>query len=613
MTKDKKHNNQEIIQAEAKPIEEKKSAPERVDNIRIDKLTLNFFAQPLKKRYEKHYKEDKIHLIIDLVLLAIILILLGVILNIYFFASTKKNNLVDFQVSSNPVELINGQETEFTINYTNTTNDTLSEVSLVLKQPETLHKPEYSIETFNLQTNTLKIGELAPQAHGQFKLKGFLLGDLETKQEFLAVINYKNKYGQDRQEFFRCDFELNGSALHAEMTLPEKAIATSPFTSQIEVKNTSDINFDDLKISLAWPDNVHYISSNLSEPNDKTWIIGNYQAGQEEIYEFSAKAYINQPQTINLRADFYANYDGQEFLLAKAEKDIWIDFSKVKIGFINLENTNSITPGGSANYTISYKNEENYTVTNLELGLIATGEYATGQTVKINRNDYQKLAKLEPGQEASIDLPLGIKSVIDFSKEKETYNIEVKAIVSFDDPNEKARITVESKPTVTKVSSRLSLNTAGVFYTPQGDQIGVGSVPPVVGQYTSYWAFLKIVNTNNDIKDVKLTATIPAGVEFTDIYNVTAGNQIVFEENSRTITWVIGDVERFAGIFKLAPEARIQLAIVPSENQVGTSPLLLNNISVTATDKETGTFLSASGANISTDIFLDEILNQVIQ
>ena len=217
--------SKEVIVVEPKPIEEEKpAAPSRVDNIRIDRigsLTLNLVAEPLKKRYEKHYKTDKTHLIIDIVLAAIILILLGVILNIWLFSKSKLINLMDFQVTTH--ELINGQEAEFTIDYTNTTKDTLTDVTLVLKRPDSLHNPGYNVADFDPKTNTLKIGDLAPKAHGQFKISGFLLGDFDTKHEFLAVMNYKNKYGQDRQEFFQKDFQLNGSALQAQMILKEKA------------------------------------------------------------------------------------------------------------------------------------------------------------------------------------------------------------------------------------------------------------------------------------------------------------------------------------------------------------------------------------------------------
>jgi hypothetical protein len=610
-----KEPQKEVIMVDPKPVEEKKeSTPSRVDNIRIDRigsLTLNMVAEPLKKRYEKHYKTDKTHLIIDIVLAAIILILLGVILNLWFFSKNKMVNLIDFQVTTH--ELINGQEAEFTIDYTNTTDQNLTDVNLVLKKPTSLHQPKYSTEEFDTKTNTLKIGDLAPNAHGQFKVTGFLLGNLDTSQEFLAVINYKNKYGQDRQEFWQKEFNLNGSALQTELFLPSKAIATSPFETKLNIKNSSEIAFDNLQIKINLPEQVNLVSTELGETNESTWTIGDYQSGQENSYTFIAKAYINKPQDLNIGTNFYATYDNEQYLLAQAQNSIWVDFSKVTVNFTNLENNLSVSPGQQTTYTINYKNSEDYNIANLEIGLSVKGAYAKQNLIKVNQNDYPQLAKLESGQSSSIQIPLTTKSIIDFSREQENYNLEIRAIASYDDPIEKSRITVESKPIITAVNSNISLQTTGLFYTPQGDQIGVGSIPPAVGEYTSYWTLIKIINTNNDIKDLKITAQIPAWVEFTDIYNVTEGNQIVYNTENKTITWTIGEIERFAGIFKPAPEARIQLAIIPTASQAGTSPALLTNITATATDKNTGAFLTASGKNITTAIFSEESLNKVIE
>ncbi|MBD3359445.1 MAG: hypothetical protein GF365_01920 [Candidatus Buchananbacteria bacterium] len=618
MAKQKKQQDKEskeVIMVEPKPVEEKKEpTPSRVDNIRIDRignLTLNMVAKPLKKRYEKHYKTDKTHLIIDIVLAAIILILLGVILNLWFFSKNKLVNLIDFQVTTH--EVINGQEAEFIINYTNTTDQTLTDVNLVLKKPASLHQPKYSTTEFNTKTNTLKIGDLAPNAHGQFKITGFLLGNLDTSQEFLAVMNYKNKYGQERQEFWQKEFNLNGSALQTEMFLPNKAIATSPFEAKLNIKNSSEITFDNLQIKISWPEQIKLISTELGKANQSTWTIGNYKPNQENTYSFIAKAYVNKPQNLNLTTDFYATYDNEQYLLAQAQNLLWVDFSKVTVNFTNLENNLSVSPGQQTTYTINYKNSEDYTITNLEIGLSVKGDYAKQSLIKVNQNDYQQLAELESGQSASIQIPLTTKSIIDFSQEQGNYNLEVRAVASYDDPIEKSRITVESKPIITAVNSNVSLQTTGLFYTPQGDQIGVGSVPPAVGEYTSYWTLIKVINTNNAIKDLKITAQIPAAVEFADIYNVTEGNQIVYNAENNTITWTIGDIERFAGIFRPAPEARIQLAIIPSAKQAGASPALLTNITATATDAKTGAFLTASGKNITTAIFSEEELNKVIQ
>jgi len=166
---------------------------------------------------------------------------------------------------------------------------------------------------------------------------------------------------------------------------------------------------------------------------------------------------------------------------------------------------------------------------------------------------------------------------------------------------------------LTEVDSRLSLKTFALFYTPQGDQIGVGSVPPVVGNYTAYWLILQVNNTNNKIKDFKLTAKVPANIEFTNIYNVTDGNQIIFNEKTRELEWQIDSVSAFAGIFNAAPEARIQLALTPTTDQIGKSPILLANIVATATDDATGAFLAASSKDATTAIFSDESQNKVIK
>jgi hypothetical protein len=618
MNKDKpQKKSQEIVYLEPKPLKttEPTSLP-KTGNIRIDKigsLTLNVFVEPLKARYRKHYQNNKIHLVIDLILAAIVIILLAGVINLWLFSRAKQLNLIDFNVIATPSQLTNGQEAEFTIDYTNTTKETLTDVTLVLKKPSSLHQPEYNLPKFDLKTNTLVIGDLAANAHGQFKIKGFLLGDLNTKQEFLAVMNYKNKYGQSRQEFFRQNFELNNSILHAQLILPKRVIATSTFSTQLNLKNNSQINLTDLKIKINWPAGYILQDAELGIAPNNLWTIGNFEIGQESTYVFKGKQYIDSPQSITIGSDVYVNYDNTDYLLASAQNSVRVEFSKFKLGFANLENSQSITPGGQAAYTVSYKNDESYPVTNVELGLNVAGDYAAKTQIRLTKNDYPQLAKIEPGQEGSIDLKAEAKNTINFTGLNEAgYQIEVKSFASYDDPVENSRISSESSPIYTKVSSRLTLSSFGLFYTSQGDQIGVGAIPPAVGEYTSYWIILKIINTNNPIKDVKITAQLPPGIEFTEITNVTAGDQVIYNPNSRQFEWTINDVGQFAGIFTPAPEARIQIAITPTINQINTSPTLLSNIIATATDTVTGTFLSANGKNVSTAIFEDASLNKVI-
>jgi hypothetical protein len=616
----------EIIKVEPKPIEPSKTSIPKAGNIQIGKVdTLNLIVEPLKKRYQSHYKNDKIHLIVDLALGAIILALIGVMLNLWVF-SRSQNNLMDFKVSSNPEKLTNGMETEFTIAYANTTKDELTDVSLVLKLPTNLKNPQYNISEFDAKTSTLKLGDLAPKASGQFKVKGLLIGNYQDQQEFIAAINYKNPYGQTRQEFFNQQFTLTDSALKAEIKVPERVISNGIFTANLNLNNTATYNFKTVKVKISGPAIFSLRQVKLDKVGANTYLIGELAAGQNLAQDFSAKIYGTKETSAAITTEIIATYNNEEFVLNKINNTITTGLAHLELGFLNLEANRNIAPGGQTTYTLFYKNNESYALNNMELGLTVAGDYADanylaknykhaqGNTVTFNQNDYPQLAKIEPGQEGQIQARAGAKSDIVFTQYLETgYKLEATILASYDDPNSQTRMTLESDPVYTQVDSDLNLKTTAMFYTASGDQIGVGSVPPIVGEYTSYWVIIKVNNTNNKIKDLKVTAKVPAGIDFTNIYNVTDGDQINFNEASRELQWNLSEVTAFAGIFNASPEARIQLAITPTKDQIGKSPLLLTDIRATATDEVTNAFLSASGANVSIAIFDDQNLNKVTQ
>jgi hypothetical protein len=620
-----KSQNQ-IIKVEPKPVEPTKPTFTNGGPIQIGKVaTLNLIVEPMKKRYQSHYKNDKIHLIVDLALGAIILVLLGVMLNLWFF-SRSQHNLMEFTVSSNPEKLTNGQETEFTIAYANTTKDEFTDVSLILKLPTNLKNPQYNISEFDTKTSTLKLGNLAPKASGQFKVKGLLIGNFQDKQEFITAINYKNQYGQNRQESFNQQFTLTDSVLKTELKVPERVITNGVFTANLNLNNNSSFNFDTVKIKVSGPDNFNLRQVKLDKVGVNTYLIGKLASGQNFSQDFSAKINGTKETSVTVTTEIIATHNNEEYVFNKIENTISTGLAHLELGFLNLEANRNIAPGGQTTYTLFYKNNESFALSNMELGLAVSGDYADtnylastykqaqGNIVMFNQNDYPQLAKIEAGQEGRIEVRAAAKSNIVFTQTAENgYQLEATIIASYDDPNLNTRINLESDPVYTRIDSDLNLKTTAMFYTASGDQIGIGNVPPIVGEYTSYWAIIKIINTNNKIKDLKVTAKVPAGIDFTNIYNVTDGDQINFDENTRTLNWQISEVSAFAGIFNAAPEARIQLAITPTKDQVGKSPLLLTDIKATATDEVTNVFLSATGENVSIAIFDDQSLNKITQ
>ena len=93
----KNNNNLEIVRDEDKrDIKEAESVALPLDkgkgkNVFIG--TLNLFAQPLRDRHEKHYKEGYFHLFADVILLSVILSLLGIFLAFYFWQPVQEIEL----------------------------------------------------------------------------------------------------------------------------------------------------------------------------------------------------------------------------------------------------------------------------------------------------------------------------------------------------------------------------------------------------------------------------------------------------------------------------------------------------------------------------------------
>ena len=172
---EEKNPKKEIIKVEAKPViskEVENLTNQKLGNVTIEKigkLTLNIFVEPLKKRGVQ-YKKNIFLLITDVLLALIVLILLGALLNIFIFSRYLKINLMELQVESTPANLVNGQKAEFNIYYSNKSKDPLTDVVLIFKSPSILQNPEFDIKEYDTKTNTLKIGDLASKAHGQFKV-----------------------------------------------------------------------------------------------------------------------------------------------------------------------------------------------------------------------------------------------------------------------------------------------------------------------------------------------------------------------------------------------------------------------------------------------------------
>ena len=109
---------------------------------------------------------------------------------------------------------------------------------------------------------------------------------------------------------------------------------------------------------------------------------------------------------------------------------------------------------------------------------------------------------------------------------------------------------------ILKVESRVYYN------SPQGDQLGAGPLPPIVGLPTNYWVFLE-ANSDGDYNNFIYSAKLPTGIELSGNRSILAG-ELNYNKDSRQIVWRIPLIE--AGLNDYRASFEVQL--IPKENQV---------------------------------------------
>jgi hypothetical protein len=136
------------------------------------------------------------------------------------------------------------------------------------------------------------------------------------------------------------------------------------------------------------------------------------------------------------------------------------------------------------------------------------------------------------------------------------------------------------------------------FYSRDGDQLGVGSLPPRANEETTFWIFTSLEPTSADIRDFRAAMNLPSGVTPTGKQSMPFGG--AFVEEAESVVWVADYIPRsdqqiYAGF---------EVAVTPDDAMVGNFIPLIESWNVEAVEIRSGVRLRASGG--ATDSALPE-------
>lgn len=128
----------------------------------------------------------------------------------------------------------------------------------------------------------------------------------------------------------------------------------------------------------------------------------------------------------------------------------------------------------------------------------------------------------------------------------------------------------------------LNFKALAKYHLPEGDQIGVGPIPPQVSETTKYWIFFSVASSNGNFSNLKAQGILGENVRFTGKTLNNSGYVISINADNNSLSWQVDEINKE----DLLPIiSAVEVEIKPTEDQLNKKATLLSQIEIIARDQ----------------------------
>ncbi len=545
----------------------------------------------------------------------IFLILSAVTVGILGFWNWQKNSfskeILKLEILG-PAKTSLGQEIEYIVKYKNNGDFRLENPELIFEPPSYALKLGGE-EIFERQVlNSKDLGEAIYP--GEEKISSFkmrLLGKEGEVKIVKASLSYQLKNLKTKYEsptFFTTVIE--SVPLTFEFDLPSKVESGKNFIFRINYFSNVDYSLSDLRCQIDYPLGFEFVESTPKSLDKADWEIPILNKSQGGRIEITGKILGEVSEAKIFKAKLGIWKDGEFILLKEIEKGMEIIKPSIYLRQeINGNPQYTAFPGDWLHYEIYFKNIGDDDLNSLFMVNKLEGEAFDFQTIKSDLGasqqgdnsvvfDWRRVPKLQylaPMEEGKIDFWIKLKDDLGMVKNPILKN--------------KVFVNEVKEEFVTKISSKLEIVQKGYF---QDEVFGnTGPFPPKVGEKTTYTIMWQVKNYYSDVKETKVKATLPQGVELTGtIFPEEEVPKFAYDSQSREIVWSTGDLKMGQGILGPGPNISFQIAFTPQESQRGQTPEIISEAKITGEDSWTDRIIEAASKGINTTLPDDKTITE---
>ena len=517
--------------------------------------TVNIFIPPLAHFHTGRYKNKKHHYVLDTFLALLIFVLLGI--GLYYRAQIRSIFFDEITVALTTGEQLTcGQDATFNLNIANQTSYVLKDFVVRFDIDKQIQLTE--------EVESLVVNELAPNETKELSFAGQPLGMVGDQLTIKTFITYTGQDSQRGGVVATDDFRIDDSIFSISVDAPDAVSTGQPFNTKVSLAGKKNLPKGTLTASL--PDSL-LIRSTSPATTDQTWEIS--QPDKTKEIELSSAFLESALEQEKIVFEYSKSVDTKKIDLARSEVPIKVISPQVALQVAT--NTKTLNPAAKAQITVDLQNTSQEELSDASITCSLQGEgFLLGSAqgiVEQSRVTFTSktsdLGKIPAGGQGRVQFSVTAPSTV-VQVEQASIACSLSGTSSLN--GESVEIMVYSQSIDLSVLPSVAFSAYGNF--------SAGPLPPQVGLPTIYRLFFEISDPGKSIHDMKVTASLPVGVEYLGSTSTLAGKAVVYDQASQTITW---QIDRYPQeIDKLS--ASFEVRIIPNQNHLGAAhPLLLES------------------------------------
>ncbi len=517
-----------------------------------------------------------------------------------------------------PERVILGAESTYFVNWQNAASEPLARADIRVSFPSdftpTSILPKPTGDGF-----TWKLGTIGFGGRGTFTIKGIFSGALGTKTAIQAVGSYRPaSFNSEFEALTTQALEYAETVVDGQVFVAEKILPGDKIRIEYAFKNRGTVPLPGLEARLTLPPGFVRDQAASHTALDERVVrlsIGNFAAGASTTFAISGTFSSGHAGEATVHAELgKIGADGSFQAVHKTDETFLVLSGDLVLKLVtNGSDANqTIAMGNTLHLAVGYENTATEPVQDVSIKVrfeppifldwahaenTASGT-VSGNSITWNKKQIGVLERVPPGQEGTIEFSI---PVLNNATGTSAFQVVTEATMKSVGETIVNR-TIKSTPITFRFRTDADLTNHARYFSEEGAPLGMGPLPPVVGQTTRYRIEWNLAKTSHELKNLAVTAMLPKRVAWTAKSVVGAG-ELRYDATTRGVTWslnrVPGDVKDVSASF--------DVDLTPGELDAGRFADLLGETRVEFTDADVNEIVSRTKPPLTTDLQNDEV------